>query len=66
MENSYPQKDKDLELANLNATIANLGVNLVILSHIQEQITLQKQSMVDTSKFHQELLQTLDRIIKNQ
>lgn len=64
--NSSQQPKDDLELAKLNATIANFAVNLVILGHIQEQLTLQKQDMAETAEFHRELLRMLDRIIRNQ
>ena len=63
---SVPKDELDIATANLNATIANLAVNLVILGHIQEQITLQKKYMADSEEHHRELLRTLDKIISNQ
>jgi len=66
LDSFYNQSDKDIAVSSLNATIANLSVNLVILGHIQEQIRLQKESMAKDEKFQRELLQMLDTIIKNQ
>ena len=63
-ENS--QRANELALANLNASLANLGVNIIILNHIEEQLAMQKKLIEENAKFHKELLQTLDVIIKNQ
>lgn len=76
MPNSSDQSDRDLATATLNASISNFGANMLILSHIIEQIRLQRlmldevhlqtQMMKENERFHRELLKTLDIIIKNQ
>lgn len=58
--------EDDIATANLKAALANFGANMLILSQIEIQISLQRQLMADNAKFHRELLQSLDRIIRNQ
>jgi len=51
--------DKDIAIANFNATLFNAGVNFFILSCIQEQLALNRKSVEQNAKFHAEVIKLL-------